>query len=246
MQALTRFPLFKEELSAADLKIIAPLFSLRTYSRGTNIIRQGEKATCLYLLTNGVVTLKFKPYDGDEITLSHLKKGGVFGWSAVLGNDTYSASATCTQDCEVLLARGDDLRSLLNTHPQTGRVLMDLLALAVSQRWPNAQNQVKSMLRSGQTHLETPTERKGVHTMSTPVTSAKQEQLKTLLEQISAYIEQYHGGSVTFVDFDGETLRVRLGGACLGCPLSPTTLHGWVEGTVRQFFPEIRNVEAVD
>ena len=32
--------------------------------------------------------------------------------------------------------------------------------------------------------------------------------------------------------------------ACLGCPLLPSTLHGWVEGTVRQFFPEIENVEA--
>jgi Fe-S cluster biogenesis protein NfuA len=41
-------------------------------------------------------------------------------------------------------------------------------------------------------------------------------------------------------------LKVKLEGACLGCPLSPNTLHGWVEGTVKQFFPEIERVEAVD
>ncbi|OIO84588.1 MAG: hypothetical protein AUK01_08855 [Anaerolineae bacterium CG2_30_57_67] len=81
--------------------------------------------------------------------------------------------------------------------------------------------------------------------MNTPVVSPKEEQLKSLLEQLSAYIEQFHGGSVEFVAFDGENLKVRLGGACLGCPLSPSTLHGWVEGTVRQFFPEIKSVEAV-
>jgi Fe-S cluster biogenesis protein NfuA len=40
-------------------------------------------------------------------------------------------------------------------------------------------------------------------------------------------------------------LKVRLGGACLGCPLSPSTLHGWVEGTVRQFFPDIKSVEPI-
>ncbi len=74
---------------------------------------------------------------------------------------------------------------------------------------------------------------------------SRQDQLLALVDQLSAYIEQFHGGSVQVVSFDGRVLRVRLGGACLGCPLSPNTLHGWVEGTVRQFFPEIERVEAV-
>ncbi|NMC12064.1 MAG: NifU family protein [Chloroflexi bacterium] len=69
--------------------------------------------------------------------------------------------------------------------------------------------------------------------------------LRALIEQLNAYIEQYHGGSVEIESFDGKVLKVRLGGACLGCPLLPSTLHGWVEGTVRQFFPEIERVESV-
>lgn len=71
------------------------------------------------------------------------------------------------------------------------------------------------------------------------------QRLQALLDRLSAYIEQYHGGSVEMVALEGEVLKVRLGGACLGCPLSPATLHGWVEGTVRQFFPEITEVENV-
>lgn len=72
-----------------------------------------------------------------------------------------------------------------------------------------------------------------------------EERLSALLEQISSYIEHYHGGSVEMVSYDGKVLKVRLGGACLGCPLLPSTLHGWVEGTVRQFFPQIVKVESV-
>ncbi len=72
-----------------------------------------------------------------------------------------------------------------------------------------------------------------------------EDRLRALIERLSAYIEQYHGGSVEFVSFDGRVLKVRLGGVCLGCPLLPSTLHGWVEGTVRQFFPEIERVEDV-
>lgn len=68
--------------------------------------------------------------------------------------------------------------------------------------------------------------------------------LRALINRLSAYIEQYHGGSVEFISLDGKRLKVRLGGACLGCPLLPSTLHGWVEGTVRQFFPDIEKVES--
>jgi Fe-S cluster biogenesis protein NfuA len=72
-----------------------------------------------------------------------------------------------------------------------------------------------------------------------------QEQLvRALLEKINAYIEQFHGGSVQMVSLEGRVLKVRLGGACLGCPLSPTTLHGWVAGTVHQFFPDLEVVDA--
>ncbi|HNR46763.1 MAG TPA: NifU family protein, partial [Anaerolineaceae bacterium] len=86
----------------------------------------------------------------------------------------------------------------------------------------------------------------GVNPMSENPDYSMDQQLRGLIENISAWIETYHGGSVELVSFDGKTVKVRLGGACLGCPLSPTTVKGWVEGTVRQFFPEVESVEAVE
>jgi Fe-S cluster biogenesis protein NfuA len=75
---------------------------------------------------------------------------------------------------------------------------------------------------------------------------SQEQQLKGLIEQLDAYIEEYHGGSVELVEIDGRVVKVRLGGACQECPLSPTTLKGWVEGTVKQFFPEIESVEEAE
>jgi len=80
--------------------------------------------------------------------------------------------------------------------------------------------------------------------MTTPDKHTTEEQLKTLIDKLSAYVEQFHGGSVEFVSYNGSRLEVRLGGACLGCPLLPSTLQGWVAGTVHQFFPEIEVVAA--
>ena len=72
-----------------------------------------------------------------------------------------------------------------------------------------------------------------------PVDAPDDERLAALIENISSYIEYYHGGWVKLVEFDGKKAKVKLGGACLGCPLLPSTLKGWVAGTVRQFFPDV-------
>jgi Fe-S cluster biogenesis protein NfuA len=73
----------------------------------------------------------------------------------------------------------------------------------------------------------------------------EQERMRALVENISAYIEQYHGGWVELVSFEDNVLKVKLGGACESCRLTDTTLQGWVAGTVRQFFPEVEKIEAV-
>ena len=71
------------------------------------------------------------------------------------------------------------------------------------------------------------------------------EQMAQLIQSISAYIEHYHGGSAELISFEENLVKVKLGGAWLGCPLSTATLKGWVQGTIHQFFPEVL-VEAAD
>jgi Fe-S cluster biogenesis protein NfuA len=78
-----------------------------------------------------------------------------------------------------------------------------------------------------------------------PVEATDEERMRTLIETLSAYIEHYHGGAVDLISFDGQVLQVRMRGACKGCNLAQVTLHGWIEGTVRPFFPDLEAVEAV-
>jgi Fe-S cluster biogenesis protein NfuA len=72
----------------------------------------------------------------------------------------------------------------------------------------------------------------------------REQQIHGLIERLNAYIEHYHGGSVEMISLEDNVLTVRLGGACSACPLLPSTLQGWVAGTIHQFFPEINVVSA--
>jgi hypothetical protein len=50
-----------------------------------------------------------------------------------------------------------------------------------------------------------------------------ESQLRALVEKISAYVEQFHGGTVEFVSLDSKQQKVRLGGGLSG--LSPAPVH---------------------
>jgi Fe-S cluster biogenesis protein NfuA len=243
LKDISHFHLFRD-LRDSDLKLVEPLFSARNYSADDVLFEQGQKAEYFYLVADGELIIRYKPYDGEEIVVTRLHDGSVAGWSAVLGNEAYTSSAICGTDMMVFQMSGEDLRQLVAEHPETARVIMDRLAAAVSPRWRDAQEQVKSMLHKGTSPFNFKPE-EGAKMSPATDTPQREDQLKALIDQLSAYIETYHGGSVEYVDYDGKVLKVHLGGACLGCPLSPATLHGWVEGTVRQFFPEITQVVAV-
>jgi Fe-S cluster biogenesis protein NfuA len=52
------------------------------------------------------------------------------------------------------------------------------------------------------------------------------------------------GGDIELVGLDGYTARVRLSGACAGCPMAHMTLHLGLETALRRVDPSLR-VEAV-
>ncbi|TAK03832.1 NifU family protein [Patescibacteria group bacterium] len=57
-----------------------------------------------------------------------------------------------------------------------------------------------------------------------------------------------HGGDISFVDCDLATgiVKVRLQGACVGCPMSAITLKMGVEAALMDAVPEVREVIAID
>jgi Fe-S cluster biogenesis protein NfuA len=56
---------------------------------------------------------------------------------------------------------------------------------------------------------------------------------------------QADGGDVELVDVIDGVVKVRLKGACGGCPMSQMTLTRGVEATIKKAVPEIKRVEAV-
>jgi Fe-S cluster biogenesis protein NfuA len=56
---------------------------------------------------------------------------------------------------------------------------------------------------------------------------------------------QADGGDVELVDIEDGVVKVRLKGACAGCPMSQMTLAFGIERVLKEKIPEVKKVEAV-
>jgi hypothetical protein len=148
LENLDRISLF-EGFDARQLELLQPYFEPYACAGNTIIFGQGDEAVFLYLILKGSALIQYKPYDSPPITLSRLKAGDVFGWSAVIGSPTYSSSILSVGPLEAVRIRGVDLTGLCREHPHTGSTILNRLASGVSGRWKDARLQVKSILKAG-------------------------------------------------------------------------------------------------
>jgi CRP-like cAMP-binding protein len=138
-----------QELSPAQRNLLRPLFVACKYMAGDKLFEQGDPAEFLYLVLAGEVLIRYKPDDGPTITLSHVRQGGIVGWSAALGNHTYTSEAECANDSQLLRLRGEDLRWLCQEHPDLGAYTLELLADVIAERLRSTHEQVIELLKQG-------------------------------------------------------------------------------------------------
>ncbi len=136
-------------LCPADLKLLAPYFTPQSFAANTMIFGQGGKADYLYLVVRGEVLIQYKPDDGPLMLVTRVQPGGVFGWSAAMGNPTYTSSASCSMDSRIVRIRGIDLRMLCDEYPQAGKVILERLAAVIAERKQSQQGHVTAMLSNG-------------------------------------------------------------------------------------------------
>jgi Fe-S cluster biogenesis protein NfuA len=71
------------------------------------------------------------------------------------------------------------------------------------------------------------------------------EKVEKVLDEIRPGLEA-DGGNVELVDVTEDgTVKVRLTGACAGCPMSTMTLKMAIEKRLKEQIPEVKTVEQV-
>ncbi len=69
-------------------------------------------------------------------------------------------------------------------------------------------------------------------------------EVEKVLESIRPHL-QADGGDVELVAIEGGVVKVRLTGACGGCPMATMTLKGGIEAALKERIPAVERVESV-
>ena len=70
------------------------------------------------------------------------------------------------------------------------------------------------------------------------------EKVQSVIDTIRPAL-QADGGDVELVDVDDSKVKVKLTGACAGCPMSQLTLKMGIERELKKHIPELDEVIAV-
>ena len=87
------------------------------FTKDTVLFNEGDDANSLYILVNGKVDLKIK----EETTVYSLtEQSDIFGWSSMVENSRYTATAVSSQDIRVIKIDTRRLNRLFNENPIFG------------------------------------------------------------------------------------------------------------------------------
>ncbi len=113
-----------------------------------------------------------------------------------------------------------------------------------SVEWLEVQNiikdHIKKFLESGRFIIEVAEEVPESQTED----SEAVKKIKTILDEYIRPAVEQDGGAITFHSFTGGVLKVRLQGACSGCPSSMITLKAGIENLFKRMMPD--DVQAVE
>lgn len=148
VEVLELVPLFRG-VDNQDLALLADSCRSLALDPQAAVFEQGTRAETLYILVAGRVAIRYKPYDGEPLTVAEVQPGDVFGWSALLRRPAYSSAAITLESSRVLAISGAGLRRLCRARPQVGAVILDRLVAVIPDRLKGAHGQVVEMLREG-------------------------------------------------------------------------------------------------
>ena len=128
---LQEIDLFKG-IDSGIMNEIANICSEENYAKDTVLFKKGEEANSLYILEDGAIDISIK---GDKpLSLPVNNPGEMFGWSALVEPNRYTATAQCVKESKVIELDGELLTRILERHPSEGLTVMKRLAGVIASR----------------------------------------------------------------------------------------------------------------
>ena len=134
-------------LSDEMLDKLIPITRLVHFEKRELIFRQGDKSRHFYMLKEGKVILEQRITDKIAVSVSAIKSGSSFGWSAMLDGEVYTIDAVCAEPCKVFTLRDKEIKALFEEDHSLGFFMSQQLLRIIKKRYDIRTEQFLKTLR---------------------------------------------------------------------------------------------------
>ncbi|OGX60732.1 MAG: hypothetical protein A2189_06250 [Paenibacillus sp. RIFOXYA1_FULL_44_5] len=113
----------------------------QTVKKNTMIYQPMDPSEYVYLIKKGSVRLMRLADNGQQITLSIIKEGMIFGEGDVLNEKTYSHYAETIENSSICYVHKTDFKELLKKYDEVNKLILNILY----RRWREAQQQIENL-----------------------------------------------------------------------------------------------------
>lgn len=107
---------------------------------GHVLFQKGDFADYLYILEEGAINITFPGQR--PVTFPVNRPGHMFGWSALVEPNQYTAAAECIEESKVIKIDGGRLMRVFESHPAEGLTVMKRLAGVIATRLEDIYQQI--------------------------------------------------------------------------------------------------------
>jgi CRP-like cAMP-binding protein len=127
VETLRKIPLFAG-LPTARLKLIAYTAEVVEFAPGETIVRQGDPADAVYIVTEGETEVILRDADGHEIILAIMGRHSLFGETAVISKGRRTATVRARERVVTFKISAEVFLDLVRQSPEIGMQVMTVLA----------------------------------------------------------------------------------------------------------------------
>jgi small-conductance mechanosensitive channel/CRP-like cAMP-binding protein len=107
---------------------LARASTVRPYSAGEDIIRQGDEGTDLFILQSGAAAVLVGQEGAQPVGIARLGPGGVFGEMSLATGERRSATVRALGPCELIVVGHAPFREVLEQNPELAQRISEVLA----------------------------------------------------------------------------------------------------------------------
>lgn len=107
-------------LTAGEIEAVLASAAYSKYSQGEFLFFQGDRASTVYLVAEGLVKLSLIGNSGEEVTIQYVGQGEAFALVAAYKKSGYPLTAQAERNSLLVAWPGEELKQLFIAYPQLG------------------------------------------------------------------------------------------------------------------------------